>query len=70
MLSPLSLESTFSEAIASHLLLVRHLELQQRKLQEIANRMTQALLEGNKILWCGNGGSATDAQHLAGELVG
>jgi D-sedoheptulose 7-phosphate isomerase len=70
MLSPLSLETTFSDAIASHLLLVRHLELQQKKLQAIANRMTQALLEGNKILWCGNGGSATDAQHLAGELVG
>ena len=32
--------------------------------------MTRALLEGNKILWCGNGGSAADAQHLAAELVG
>jgi len=25
---------------------------------------------GNKILWCGNGGSAADAQHMAAELMG
>lgn len=29
-----------------------------------------ALQTGNKILLCGNGGSAADAQHLAAELVG
>jgi len=29
----------------------------------------QALLEGNKILCCGNGGSAADAQHFAAELL-
>ena len=29
-----------------------------------------ALLAGNKILLCGNGGSAADAQHIAAELVG
>ena len=27
-------------------------------------------MEGNTIFWCGNGGSASDSQHLAGELVG
>lgn len=31
--------------------------------------LTGALLEGGKILACGNGGSAADAQHLAAELV-
>jgi D-sedoheptulose 7-phosphate isomerase len=46
------------------------LDTQRQRLQEIATRMTRALLHGNKILWCGNGGSATDAQHLAAELVG
>ena len=29
-----------------------------------------ALLAGHKILLCGNGGSAADAQHIAAELVG
>ena len=30
----------------------------------------EALTSGNKILLCGNGGSAADAQHIAAELVG
>ena len=32
--------------------------------------MTGCLLNGSKILACGNGGSAADAQHFAAELVG
>ena len=35
----------------------------------IAEAWTTALRGGGKILLCGNGGSAADAQHLAGELV-
>ena len=30
----------------------------------------QRLGEGNKIMICGNGGSAADAQHIAAELIG
>ena len=40
---------------------------------EISNAsdiIIQAILDGNKILWCGNGGSAADAQHMAAELMG
>jgi len=33
-------------------------------------RIVAALTSGNKILACGNGGSAADAQHFAAELVG
>jgi len=32
--------------------------------------LAEALESGGKILFCGNGGSAADAQHLAAELVG
>jgi D-sedoheptulose 7-phosphate isomerase len=70
MLSSLNLESLFSESIAEHLSVIHQLEPQRSRLEEIANRMTTAVLRGNKILWCGNGGSATDVQHLSGELVG
>ena len=35
----------------------------------IADRVAAALAAGNKVLFAGNGGSAGDAQHLAGELV-
>lgn len=35
-----------------------------------AQLIVDALKKGNKILLCGNGGSAADAQHLAAELMG
>ncbi len=34
-----------------------------------AELMTQCLLNGHKILSCGNGGSAADAQHFAAEML-
>ncbi|MGU3496507.1 SIS domain-containing protein [Xanthobacteraceae bacterium A53D] len=37
--------------------------------QAIAVLWTERLKAGNKILLCGNGGSAGDAQHIAGELL-
>ena len=37
---------------------------------DAAARMVQALKGGHRILVCGNGGSAADAQHFACELVG
>ena len=39
-------------------------------IERVADICTTALLAGNKILICGNGGSAADAQHMAAELVG
>lgn len=39
-------------------------------IQAIVELCQKALLDGNKIMFCGNGGSAADAQHLAAELVG
>jgi len=35
-----------------------------------AEEMITAFKRGNKVLFCGNGGSAADAQHLAAELSG
>lgn len=37
---------------------------------DVAQRCIDALRRGNKILLAGNGGSASDAQHIAAELVG
>jgi D-sedoheptulose 7-phosphate isomerase len=39
------------------------------KIQEIVKLITTALRNGKKLLLCGNGGSAADAQHIAGEFV-
>ncbi len=50
------------------------IEVVREKLQpliaEIAERLSSALKSGGKLLICGNGGSAADAQHFAAELVG
>ncbi len=40
------------------------------KLIEVVNTVEKALKNNNKILICGNGGSAADSQHFAAELVG
>lgn len=37
---------------------------------KIANAITTCYRNGGKVLFCGNGGSAADAQHLAAELSG
>lgn len=37
---------------------------------ELASAVSRVFRQGGKVLFCGNGGSAADAQHLAAELSG
>jgi D-sedoheptulose 7-phosphate isomerase len=60
----------FERAIAEHLRVIHSLHLQQPVLERIAVEMSRTILRGKKILWCGNGGSAAEAEHLAAELIG
>jgi D-sedoheptulose 7-phosphate isomerase len=50
------------------------LELVNDKLDEIielvGKELAASLANGGTLFWCGNGGSASDSQHLAAELVG
>src|ERR1700757_559598 len=39
-------------------------------LEKITNEIVNCYKHDGKVLWCGNGGSAADAQHLAAELTG
>lgn len=39
-------------------------------IKQIAEAWIEALSVGNKVIFCGNGGSAADSQHLAAELMG
>jgi D-sedoheptulose 7-phosphate isomerase len=41
-----------------------------QKLIEVVDVISTAFKNGNKVLFCGNGGSAADAQHLAAEFSG
>ncbi len=48
----------------------RELLEQEDAIASAAALMRDAVLAGHKVLLCGNGGSAADAQHIAAELVG
>ncbi|WP_418765585.1 D-sedoheptulose-7-phosphate isomerase [Mailhella sp.] len=48
----------------------RRLRRQAPILEAVARAWIDALKRGNKIMFCGNGGSAADSQHLAAELMG
>jgi D-sedoheptulose 7-phosphate isomerase len=41
-----------------------------QKLAVVSDLITKTFKNGNKVLFCGNGGSAADAQHLAAEFSG
>lgn len=51
------------EEISNNSLLLSNIE-------KAINLITKAFKQGNKVLFCGNGGSAADAQHLAAEFSG
>jgi len=41
-----------------------------QKVADATSRCVSSLQAGGQVYWCGNGGSAADAQHLAAELTG
>lgn len=61
--------NALSASIAAKQQLLRD-EPTLRAVAEVARRMAEAFRAGGKVLFCGNGGSAADAQHLAAELSG
>ena len=50
--------------------IIRESKILANQIQEVVKIITACLKNGKKILIFGNGGSAADAQHMAGELVG
>jgi D-sedoheptulose 7-phosphate isomerase len=61
--------SPLQKAAAEAAALCERLPEIERPLQAIAEACATALRHGNKILFCGNGGSAAECQHLATEFV-
>jgi D-sedoheptulose 7-phosphate isomerase len=59
----------FMEQLAAAHATLRDLAAQTEKVEQIAALVRDTLLHGGLVLACGNGGSATDAQHLAEELI-
>ena len=62
-----SIKKQVEESILTKQLLI---ESGLSDIEEAASLLIDAVNTSKKILWCGNGGSAADAQHLATELMG
>jgi D-sedoheptulose 7-phosphate isomerase len=65
-----SAASLFDAALAAHTRTFAQLNALQPRVIAAAQTASGAVRNGHRILFCGNGGSAADAQHLAAELVG
>lgn len=63
------MKTRFSEELKEHQEIMANLVSLQPVLEETINLCARTLQAGAKIMFCGNGGSAADAQHLAAELV-
>jgi len=61
--------SIFDQAIKGSVETLQSLEKLKPELARAADLIADYLTEGNKLLVCGNGGSAADAAHFATELV-
>src|SRR5438874_7935496 len=59
----------FHDAIAAATETLRSLSSLEARMVDAADSIEQCLRAGNKLLVCGNGGSAADAAHFATELV-
>jgi D-sedoheptulose 7-phosphate isomerase len=64
-----AIDTILEHAEAGAVLRQRFFAENAQKLARLALRMALTLARGNKILFCGNGGSAADCQHLAAEFV-
>lgn len=59
----------FNNSIEEHLKTIKSLDNHFLKINKCIIQLYKCLSSGNKILICGNGGSAADAQHLAAEFL-
>ncbi len=63
------MKSNLFEYIKENTKVITSTQNHEKIIKKIIILMTKKLLNGGKILLCGNGGSAADAQHLAAEFL-
>jgi D-sedoheptulose 7-phosphate isomerase len=60
----------FLENIRDHQQTIGSIAVLQTMIEKAVSEMTNSLNAGQKLIFCGNGGSAADSQHLAAEFTG
>ena len=61
---------SLEQEINDHIEVIKNLKKLSNKIEKITQQIVSTFQAGNKLLICGNGGSASDAQHIAGEFIG
>ena len=59
----------FSTVVTEHLSVIKDLKSCQKSIKLASQLILSTFKSGNKLLICGNGGSAADSQHIATEFV-
>jgi D-sedoheptulose 7-phosphate isomerase len=66
----MNLQPTISAAIEEHLTIIQQLTAMSPLILQVASELVTTLRGQGKVVLCGNGGSASDAQHIAAEMQG
>ena len=64
------MKELISKHIQEHNEVLDSISQLDESIEKVANLFISCLKNDGTIFWCGNGGSASDSQHLAGELIG
>ncbi|WP_022983116.1 SIS domain-containing protein [Ideonella sp. B508-1] len=64
------MDSLFLRNIADHLSVMEQIKALDSAVQSAVDQIAQSMRGGGKVMFCGNGGSAADSQHLAAEFTG
>jgi len=65
----LSIDAKFQKQVNENIDIHKKLTKISKDILVIINEIKKSIKKGGKILFCGNGGSAADAQHLAAEFI-
>src|ERR671924_943753 len=66
----MDLQPMITTAMEEHLTVIQQLTAMSSHILQVASELVATLRRQGKVVLCGNGGSASDAQHIAAEMQG
>jgi D-sedoheptulose 7-phosphate isomerase len=66
----MDLQHKITEALEEHVAVIHQLAAVSNVILQVASELIATLRRQGKVVLCGNGGSASDAQHIAAEMQG
>src|SRR6266446_2501067 len=66
----MDLQQKITEALEEHLTVIHQLAAVSDSILQVAGELVATLRRQGKVVLCGNGGSASDTQHIAAEMQG